>query len=663
MCGISGVVNCGNREVLTRMTHVQSHRGPDDAGVWEQRFPDGSYVGLGSRRLAILDLSPLGHMPMSNEQRSVWITYNGEIYNFAELRKELVSKGYRFYSETDTEVVLHLYEEEGAECVKRLNGMFALAICDMRESTPVVFMARDHFGIKPFYYWYRGRQMAFTSEIKALLELPGIPVEMDPEALHRYLTFLWVPGSMTMLRGVAKLPAGHCATLRGGELKIERYWDLTFPPREQVFARPEAELMTEVRERFRQSVEAQMISDVPIGAFLSAGLDSSSIVAMMAKATEQPVRTYTITFPEKYRVGETTLDDPRVPARLARTLGCENEQIVVEPDVAQLLPMLTWHMDEPTADPALIPAYLVCREAHKQATVLLSGVGGDELFAGYRKHIAHTWAQTYQRVPAGLRGVAERALLGLPSLRGTRMKGPVRLAKKMVRSGSLTPAEQFVMNATYLTAEQKSELYTEELGREMEAYDPGEEHVVHFKRVQDADFLNQMLYLDTKIFMVTLNLTYNDKMSMASSVEVRVPFLDRELAEFVAWNVPPGLKLHGGLRPTTKYIFREAMRDVLPQDVLEQPKAGFAAPVDYWLAHDLREMVEDLLAEKQIRERGLFRPAAVRKLVEEQRAGAQDWSMQIWQFLTLELWMRLFLDGGARAFADERIQAQQAATA
>jgi len=663
MCGISGVVNCGNREVLTRMTHVQSHRGPDDAGVWEQRFPDGSYVGLGSRRLAILDLSPLGHMPMSNEQRSVWITYNGEIYNFAELRKELVSKGYRFYSETDTEVVLHLYEEEGAECVKRLNGMFALAICDMRESTPVVFMARDHFGIKPFYYWYRGRQMAFASEIKALLELPGIPVEMDPEALHRYLTFLWVPGSMTMLRGVAKLPAGHCATLRGGELKIERYWDLTFPPREQVFARPEAELMTEVRERFRQSVEAQMISDVPIGAFLSAGLDSSSIVAMMAKATEQPVRTYTITFPEKYRVGETTLDDPRVPARLARTLGCENEQIVVEPDVAQLLPMLTWHMDEPTADPALIPAYLVCREAHKQATVLLSGVGGDELFAGYRKHIAHTWAQTYQRVPAGLRGVAERALLGLPSLRGTRMKGPVRLAKKMVRSGSLTPAEQFVMNATYLTAEQKSELYTEELGREMEAYDPGEEHVVHFKRVQDADFLNQMLYLDTKIFMVTLNLTYNDKMSMASSVEVRVPFLDRELAEFVAWNVPPGLKLHGGLRPTTKYIFREAMRDVLPQDVLEQPKAGFAAPVDYWLAHDLREMVEDLLAEKQIRERGLFRPAAVRKLVEEQRAGAQDWSMQIWQFLTLELWMRLFLDGGARAFADERIQAQQAATA
>jgi asparagine synthase (glutamine-hydrolysing) len=665
MCGISGVVNCGNREVLARMTHVQAHRGPDDAGLWEQRFPDGSYVGLGSRRLAILDLSPLGHMPMGNEQRSVWITYNGEIYNFAELRRELVKKGYRFQSETDTEVVLHLYEEEGAECVKRLNGMFAFAICDMREGSPVVFMARDHFGIKPFYYWYRGRQMAFASEIKALLEVPGIAPEMDSEALHRYLTFLWVPGSKTMLRGIAKLPAGHRATLRAGELKIERYWDLTFPPEKHEFARSEADLVAEVRERFRRSVEAQMISDVPIGAFLSAGLDSSSIVALMTKAktSSQPVRTYTITFPEKYRLGETTLDDPRVPARLARTLGCENEQIVVEPDVAQLLPMLTWHMDEPTADPALIPAYLVCREARKQATVLLSGVGGDELFAGYRKYVAHSWAQTYQRVPAGLRGVAEKALLGLPSLRGTRMKGSVRLAKKMARSGSLTSAEQFVMNGTYLNAEQKAELYTEELGQEMDGYDPDIEHVAHFERVRDADFLNQMLYLDTKIFMVALNLNYNDKMSMASSVEVRVPFLDREFAEYVAWNVPPGLKLHGGLRPTTKYIFREAMRDLLPQEVLEQPKAGFAAPVDYWLAHDLQEMVEDLLSEKQIRERGLFRPAAVRKLVEEQRSGAQDWSMQIWQFLTLEIWTRLFLDGGARGLAEERIQAQQAATA
>ena len=663
MCGIAGLVNCGSRDVLARMTHVQAHRGPDDAGLWEQRFPDGSYVGLGSRRLAILDLSPHGHMPMANENRSVWITYNGEIYNFGALRRELEAKGYRFRSDTDTEVVLHLYEELGPECVTRLNGMFAFAICDLRTSTPTLLFARDHFGIKPFYYWYRGRQMAFASEVKALLEVPGIAAEMDPEALHQYLTFLWVPDPKTMFRGIFKLPAGHYAVLRGGELSITRYWDLTFPPRAHGFPRSEADLAAEIRERFRKSVVEQMISDVPIGAFLSAGLDSSSIVAVMAGATQQPVRTYTITFPSKYRVGETTIDDPQVPARLAHQLRCENEQIVVEPDVAELLPRLTWHMDEPTADPALITAYLVCREARKQATVLLSGVGGDELFAGYLKHVAHQWAQAYQRVPAALRGVAERTLLGLPSLRGTRMKGSVRLAKKMARSGSLSPAEQFVMNCTYLNDEQKGALYTEDLARELENSDPAKQHFASFERVQDADFLNQMLYLDTKIFMVTLNLTYNDKMSMASSVEVRVPFLDRELAEFVAWNVPPQLKLQGGLRPTTKYIFRQAMRDLLPAAVLEQPKAGFAAPVDYWLAHDLRDMVEELLSEKQLRERGWFRPTEVRRFVEEHRSGAQDWSMQIWQFLTLELWTRVFLEGGAKPWAEERIHAQQTANA
>jgi len=665
MCGISGVVNCGNRDVLARMTHVQSHRGPDDAGLWEQRFADGSYMGLGSRRLAILDLSPNGHMPMANESRSVWITYNGEIYNFPELRKELASKGYRFSSETDTEVLLHLYEEEGPECVKRLKGMFAFAICDMRGSAPLLFMARDHFGVKPFYYWYRGRQMAFASEIKALLEVPGIEAEMDVEALHRYLTFLWVPGSKTMLRGISKLPAGHSATLQGGELKIESYWDLAFPPLEHVYPAREEDLVAEVRDRFRRSVEGQLISDVPVGAFLSAGLDSSGIVAVMAQSNQSrhPVRTYTITFPEKYRVGESTIDDPAIPARLARTLGCKNEQIVVEPDVASLLPMLTWHMDEPTADPALIPAYLVCREARKQATVLLSGVGGDELFAGYRKHVAYTWAQTYQRVPAGVRGIAERAMLSFPGMRGSRMKGAVRLAKKMARSGSLSPAEQFIRNGTYLDAEQKASLYTDELAAAARSFDPAIEHLLSFERVPDADFLNQMLYLDTKIFMTTLNLTYNDKMSMASSVEVRVPFLDRELAEFVAWNVPPTLKLRGGLRPTTKYIFRQAMRDLLPEEVLEQPKAGFAAPIDYWLAHDLREMADELLSKEAVEKRGLFKPSAVRHLVEEHRKGGQDWSMQIWQLLTLEIWARLFLDGGARKFADERIHAQQAAMA
>jgi asparagine synthase (glutamine-hydrolysing) len=649
--------------VLSRMTHVQAHRGPDDSGLWERRFADGSYIGLGSRRLAILDLSPDGHMPMCNEDRTVWVTYNGEIYNFAALRRELESKNHRFASNSDTEVLLHLYEEEGEDCVHKLNGMFAFAICDLRSGKPELFLARDHFGVKPLYYVHRGTKLAFASEVKALLQVPQVEAELDLECLHQYLTFLWVPDPETMFRGIVKLPAGHCARLRDGELTIKQYWDLRFPRVDAKYPRSEVDLAAELRERFQQSVEQQMVSDVPIGAFLSAGLDSSSIVAMMCRATRQPVRTYTITFPRKYRVGESALDDPDVPARLAQQLGCENQQIIVEPNVAELLPRLTWHMDEPTADPAIITAYLVCREARKESTVLLSGVGGDELFAGYRKHVAHRWAQAYKRIPAKFRGTIESGLELLPGFRGSKMKGAVRLAKKMARSASLDTEDRFIRNCTYLDNVQKNNLYSDDIRVELAASDPAVHHRACFEQVADAEFLNRMLYLDTKIFMVSLNLNYNDKMSMASGVEVRVPFLDRELAEFAAWHIPPCLKIKGSLAPTTKHIFRQAMRDLLPAEVLRQPKAGFAAPVDYWLAHDLREMVDDLLSETNIRRRGLFRPEAVRRFVNEHRSGTEDWSMQIWQFLTLEHWMRIFFDASAVQRAHEFTQIREAATA
>jgi len=663
MCGISGVVNCGDAETLARMTLVQAHRGPDDWGVWDRTFPDGGYVGLGSRRLAIIDLTASGHMPMFNEARTLGIVYNGEVYNFAELRAELEKKGHTFRSNTDTEVVLRLYEEMGAECVTRLNGMFAFAVCDMRGSSPRMFLARDHFGVKPLYYWHDGRRLAFASEIKALLQVPGVRAELDYDALHRYLTFLWVPDPDTMFGGIKKLPAGHSAEFGGGELKVNQYWDLTFPEARHEFSHDERGLAQEVHERFGRAVKAQMMSDVPLGAFLSAGLDSSSIVAMMRKATNQPVRTYTITFPEKYRVGENTLDDPAVASRLAKHLGCENQQIVVEPDIADLLPRLVWHMDEPTADPAILTAFLVCREARKQATVLLSGVGGDELFAGYRKHVAHGWAEMYRRVPGFARGAAASALDMLPAMRGTAVKGNLRLARKMARSAGLDPQERFIANCTYLDNAQKAELYGPDLATATGRRDAAGAHDSSFSKVAHADFLNQMLYLDTKIFMTSLNLTYNDKMSMASSVEVRVPFLDRELAEFVAWNVPPEMKLKGTLRLVTKHILREAMKDELTAEVLRQPKAGFAAPVDYWLANDLREMVDDLLSVDRVRERGLLRPEVVGRYVSEHRSGQRDWSMQIWQFLTLELWMQTFLDGGARRFEEPMLGARQEAVA
>jgi len=640
MCGIVGSVNWGDSVLFDRMVDLQTHRGPDDRGTWHRTQSDGTSVHLGSRRLAIVDLSPAGHMPMTTTDGTVTIAYNGEIYNYHELRRELESHGYAFRSTSDTEVVLNLYHWLGPEGIRRLNGLFAFAIWDQRQEH--LLIARDHFGIKPLYYLQHGGRFAFASEIKSILLLPGVPREIDAEALQQYLTFLWVPDPLTMFRDIYKLPAGHYAIFKHGRLQITKYWDLEFPEADYQYPADEATLIGEIRERFDAAVASQLRSDVPLGAFLSAGLDSSSIVASMARHSSTPVRTFTITFPEKYRKGEVAIDDPNVARRTAAHFGCQHREIVVEPDVVSLLPKLIWHMDEPVADPAIITAYLVCREARKDVTVLLSGVGGDELFAGYRKHRAHFLAAGYQRVPRTLRRfLIEPAVESLPAMRGSRLKGYVRLAKKMVRSGSLPPEDRFILDSVYMTNLQREGLCSADTLQRFGGRDPRNRHLDYFSAVRHADFLNRMLYLDTKAFMVSLNLTYNDKMSMANSVEVRVPFLDWQFVQWVASNVPPRLKLQGN---RMKHIFREAMRGVLPDEVLRQRKAGFGAPADYWLAYDLREMVDELLSPRQIAERGLFRPAAVQQLIEQQRAGRHDWSMQLWQLLTLELWQRTFLD-------------------
>lgn len=640
MCGIAGLINAGDYSALERMTSLQAHRGPDDSGLWESRLPDGGWVGLGSRRLAILDLSPAGHMPMATADGRYIIVYNGEVYNYPELRKELEDKGYTFHSHSDTEAILYLYQEFGVESVRRLNGMFAIAIWDQKQSE--LFLARDHFGIKPLYYWHDQKRFAFASEVKSIVALPEVPRRLNLQALHQYLTFLWVPDPLTMFDGIHKLRAGHYAIYRDGKLDITQYWDLTFPPADYKFERSEAELIDSTRNRFVQCVKSQLLSDVPVGSFLSAGLDSSCIVAAMAQVSSDPVRTYTIAFPKKYRIGDLTLDDTEVARRTADHFGCEHTEIVVEPDVADLLPKLAWHMDEPTADPAIIMAYLVNREARKTVTVLLSGVGGDEIFAGYRKYVAHGLAQRYQRIPQLLRrAILEPLALSLPSLRGTALSGRIRLMKKMARSGSLSPRERFIMDSTYLTEAQKEQLYLPAIQAQIDGADPRIRHLEYFENVADADFLNQMMYLDCKAFMVTLNLTYNDKMSMASSVEARVPFIDWQFAEWVAWNVPPSLKLKNGV---TKSILRDAMRSMLPDEVLRQKKASFGGPTGFWVANDLRPMIDDLLSETNIRRRGLFEPAQVRRMITEQRTGRQEWAMQIWQLLTLEIWMRTFLD-------------------
>ncbi len=643
MCGFSALVNCGDPTVLDRMVALQHHRGPDDGGVQSIHTPSGLWVGLGSRRLSIIDLSPAGHMPMWNEDRTLCLAYNGEVYNFRELRRSLESLGHQFRSSTDTEVVLRMYEEYGVDAVNQFEGMFAFVLYDAREDRLVI--ARDGFGIKPCYYFHQGDAFACASELKSLLCVPEIEVRISPEALNQYLTFLWVPEPATLIEGIRKLPAGHFGILKDGRLSLHQYWDTQFPRAGTPVKHSLAKATEIVRERLRASVVEQMVSDVPVGAFLSGGLDSSSIVAFMAEAHSQPIHTYCITFPKHARVGENTLDDPRIAQEVANHFGCRHEEIVLEPDVADLLPKAVWHMDEPVADPAILNTYVLCQAASQSSTVLLSGVGGDELFGGYRKYVAHAWAEAYRCLPAVLRNrLVEPAIASLPVMRGSRFKGLVRLMQKMGRSASLPARDRFLMNSTYLDEGDRTDLYSEEMGRQTRHLNSWETHLGHFENVADSDFLHQMLYLDLKMFLPSLNLNYNDKMSMASSVEVRVPFLNRQLFEVTAHQVLPEWKTHGFWRPTTKHILREAMRGMLPDSVFRQPKAGFFAPVDGWLAGDLKQMVDDLLCEENVRRRGLFRPEQVRRMIDEHRSSRRNWSMQIWQLLTLEIWMQTFCD-------------------
>jgi len=642
MCGFVSVVNWGDRHTLRRMTDLQTHRGPDDRGEWDTTLSDGTWVGLGSRRLSIVDLSPAGHMPMLTPDGRTAIVYNGEIYNYDELRKELEAAGYQFRSHSDTEVVLYLYDMLGPDSVAKLNGMFALAIWDDRRQH--LFLARDHFGIKPLYYTHRGNRFAAASEIKSLLELPDAPRGLNYSALHKYIAFTWVPDPETTFKEIYKLRAGHYAIFRNGNVQVTEYWDLKPPPREHTFPRSESDLAEELRERFGRIVCVQLRSDVPVGAFLSAGIDSSSVVAMMAEATPHPVHTFTIAFPKEYQKGYTFFDDAQVAQRTAQQFGCHHTQLDVESDVANLLPKLIWHLDEPIADPAILGCFLVNRAARSNVKVLLSGNGGDEIFAGYRKYSGHYLARHYERIPLVLRSRLLNPFIGsLPPFRGRSLGRYVRLAKKLVKNSSLAPRDFFIENGVQIPASSWDELYTDDVREQIQAsaWDPGQRHKTCFDHVSDADFLNQMLYVDSKLYLTSLNCTYNDKMSMANSVETRVPFLDWELAQWAMYNVPPRLKLHGR---STKHILRVAMRDKLADEVFRQPKAGFVAPVDFWLAEKLNEMVNDLLSESRVAERGLFRPETVQRYVREQSSGTCDRTIQIWQLLMLELWMQTFLD-------------------
>ena len=632
MCGICGVVGNADEQLIKNMLARIAHRGPDDEGVYISETSTQNRVGLGHRRLSIIDLSPAGHEPMPDASGRIWLTFNGEIYNFKELRHELESLGHRFKSHTDAEVIIYAYLQWGRECLARFNGMFAFAIWDSQDES--LFLARDRLGIKPVYYANTPAGFAFASEIKALIAIPGHDRSPDVAALDQFMTFLWTPDPRTAFRGISKLPPAHYLVYRNGRAEVSEYWDLKFEEDDSI---SEAEWTERVREQLARSVRAQMLADVPLGAFLSGGIDSSTIVALMSSFSELKPTTYTLGYRREDLRYDILEDDVKYARMVGEQFQTDYHEAYLEPQVMELLPKLVYHMDEPVADPAIITSYLICRSARERLTVLLSGMGGDEVFAGYPRHAAVRIAEAYNLIPSFL---SRPVVDALPGSRPGRLTALFRNTKKLARSASLPERERYLGFGTYFTEAEKREMYTDELAQTARDFDAYAEHQRHFDRVADEDFVNQMLYVDMKTFLPCLNLTYTDKTSMATSMEVRVPLLDHELVELAA-RIPAGLKLKG---LTGKHILKRAAEAWLPREIIQRKKAGFSAPVRAWLVRDLRDMVEDLLSESNIRSRGYFEYGFVRKLIDDNLSGREDNSLKVFQLLTLELWHRAFID-------------------
>lgn len=635
MCGICGVVGRPDERLIKNMLARIAHRGPDDEGVYIAETSSEDRVGLGHRRLSIIDLSTAGHEPMSDSDGRLWLTFNGEIYNFKELRRELEGLGHRFKSNSDSEVVIYAYLEWGRDCLTRFNGMFAFAIWDVRDES--LFLARDRLGIKPLYYAETPAGFAFASEVKALLAIPGIERAPDLAALDQFMTFLWTPDPKTAFRGVSKLPPASYLVYRNHEARVSEYWDLKFDEDDSII---EMEWIERVRDQLTCSVRGQMLADVPLGAFLSGGIDSSAIIALMSSFSDEKPTTYTFGFRSEDLRYDILEDDMKYARIVGEQFKTDYHEAYLEPQVMDLLPKLVYHMDEPVADPAIITSYLICKSARERLTVLLSGMGGDEVFAGYPRHAAVKIAEAYNLIPSFL----SRPLVdAMPGGRPGRLTALFRNTKKLARSAALPARERYLGFGTYFTDAEKGELYTGDLALRALEFDAYADHHRYFDRVSNEDFINQMLYVDMKTFLPCLNLTYTDKTSMANSMEVRVPLLDHELIELTA-RIPAGLKLKG---LTGKYILKRAAEAWLPREIIHRKKAGFSAPVRAWLVRDLRDMVEDLLSERNIRARGYFNYKFVRQLLDDNLSGREDNSLKVFQLLTLELWHRAFMDGAA----------------
>jgi asparagine synthase (glutamine-hydrolysing) len=625
MCGIFGILaldgSPGPVDALRAMGRVTMHRGPDDQGT----YSDGP-LAFGMRRLSIIDVAG-GHQPLSNEDQTVWLVANGEIYNYRELRAELVAQGHRFRTESDCETILHLYEQHGDDFVTRLNGMFGFALWDARRKRLLV--GRDRLGIKPIYLWQDGRRIAFASEAKALLTLSGVSAAIDPGALQSYLALGYVPSPQSMFRGIRKLPPASLLAIEGRTSEERRYWRVPSDVDRSLSAQ---DWIERVRERLAKSVQMQMVSDVPIGAFLSGGIDSSAVVAHMSKASDTPIKTYSIGFGGGS--AEAFYNELPYARRVAELFGTDHHEIIVKPDVVALLPRLLWHLDEPIADTAFITTYLVSEFARRQVTVILSGVGGDELFGGYRRYLGNHYQGYFDRLPRGVRRAASALSGVLPSDRHSPLLNAMRLAKGFLATASLPFEERYRSYVQCFSDDLAAELTRDR--REMECDPLGSAFLV----AQSDDDLNRMLTVDAETQLPDDLLLLTDKMSMAVSLECRVPLLDHEVVELAA-RIPQDIKIRGG---RLKHVLKAALADVLPQEILERKKRGFGTPMGAWLKGDLAPLVRDVLSEDAITARGLFRPAAVARLIAEHGANRVDGTDQLLALLNLEIWARIYLD-------------------
>lgn len=633
MCGIVGAVHANGRvvnaEALLRMRDTIRHRGPDDEGL----HVSGS-VGLGSRRLAIIDLSSRAKQPMRNESGDVWLVFNGEIYNFRELRLLLDGKGHRFVSESDSEVVVHLYEEFGSDCVRRLRGMFAFAIWDEKQKRLV--LVRDRVGKKPLYYAVLPEGIAFASEIKALLRYPGVPDRIDPLALHYYLALQYVPSPRTAFAGICRLPAAHVLTWHNGDLKIRRYWELSYAEK---WDWSEEQASALLLENLSEAVRIRLYADVPIGIHLSGGVDSSTIAALACRELGEGVKSFSIGFDEREY-------DERPYARLvAKRLGTDHHEYVIGPDAVKELPRLLWHYDQPFADPSALPTFFLARLTREHVTVALNGDGGDENFAGYDRYQERPAFAMFDHLPDFVkRDVLARAFGAARRAGGNGLLARVR---RFLFYASESKERRYCRKLCHFTPEQLAQLYTERFRDVIGPCDPFQPIVELFDQVGAHSFLEKLLAVDTVSYLTDDLLVKVDVASMAHSLEVRSPFLDHVFMEFAA-RLPDRYKLNG---TASKYLLKRAVRDLLPAEVLNRPKTGFGIPLARWLRHDLRDMVYETLLDESVERRGYFRLEAIERLLDEHTSGRKDWGVQIWNLLMLELSLRR-LSGGAMADQD-----------